>query len=492
MGSYVMAFDVGTSSVKTAVVTTDGRLLSCASEAYPLATPRPGWAEQDPEDYWRALCVSAQRAVSESGVPATEIAGISLCTQWKGIIPVDARGRVLHNCIIWLDARAEEEAAYLNKRLKTGMFNGQSYWAKLLWLKQRQPQVYARAEHIFEVNSFLRWRMTGQCATDVSNDFIHSYTGEINDFYARILQAAEIDREKFPPLVDSTSQTGALAQKPAAELGLPSGIPVFAGCADIPAVAIGAGCGDRGTVHAYFGTSGWVGTVTNRQDVGSGLISTAMDREQDVLLFSMQSVGLALNWALSTFYAAEQAQLGKGIFDLLERELAFLPAGSDRLIATPWLSGELPPLSERARLVFLNASKLHTRQHFVNAVMEGVCYSTRQCVQRCEALTGQKLEKLAVVGGGSGSMHWMQMLSDVLGIPVVVPEDTAHAGTIGGAYCVLAGLGRSQDAEAIRRTRRIQRRFFPRSENRAEYDRMFGIYSELYERLEPIFSQLQA
>ena len=261
MEPYVMAFDVGTSGVKTAVIAADGRLLACAGGTYPLAAPRPGWAEQNPEDYWLALCAGARRAAAEAGIPPEGIAGISLCTQWKGIIPVDAQGRALHPCVIWLDARGEEEAAYLNERLGTGLFSGQSYWAKLLWLKRRRPEIYSRAAYILEVNSFLRRRMTGQWAVDVSNDFIHSPTEETDRFYRRVLEAGELDREKFPPMVDSTDQTGVLAPGPAGELGLPPGIPVFAGSADIPAVAIGAGCGARGAVHAYFGTSGWVGAV---------------------------------------------------------------------------------------------------------------------------------------------------------------------------------------------------------------------------------------
>ncbi len=491
MEPYVMAFDVGTSGVKTAVIAADGRLLACAGGTYPLAAPRPGWAEQNPEDYWLALCAGARRAAAEAGIPPEGIAGISLCTQWKGIIPVDAQGRALHPCVIWLDARGEEEAAYLNERLGTGLFSGQSYWAKLLWLKRRRPEIYSRAAYILEVNSFLRRRMTGQWAVDVSNDFIHSPTEETDRFYRRVLEAGELDREKFPPMVDSTDQTGVLAPGPAGELGLPPGIPVFAGSADIPAVAIGAGCGARGAVHAYFGTSGWVGAVTDRQAPASGLAAAAMDRERDVVLFSLQSVGLALNWAVDQFYAAERAQLGGGIFDLLERELEDLPAGSGRLLAAPWLSGELPPLSERARLAFLNGCPLHTRRHYVNAVMEGVCYAMRQCAQRCGELRDRPLEALTVVGGGANSGRWMQMLADVLGIPVSVPADHAHAGAAGGAYCALAGLGLWRDAGAVRRSRRAERRFLPREERREEYEKMYGVYTGLYQRLEPIFTQLQ-
>lgn len=485
--AYVLAFDVGTSGIKAVLVSDRGKLAAWAEQGYPLLTPRAGWAEQDPEKYWEALCACARRVMTEQ--PAGRIAGISLCTQWKGIIPVDGRGRVLHNGIIWLDARATGEAAELNRRMGSDLFAGQSYWAKLLWLRRQRPQVYEQAEHILEVNSFLRWKMTGEFAADISNDFIHSPDPECSAFYADILRTAEIDPDKFPPLVDSTAQVGAVTDQAARAMGLPAGIPVFAGCSDIPAVAMGAGCGERHKVHAYFGTSGWVAAVVDRGTDYVRALSSAMSRECDVALFPMQSVGLTLNWALAQFYSVEQRQMGKDIFRLLEEELSSVPAGSERLLATPWLSGELPPLSERARVAFLNGSARHTRRHFVNAVMESICYSMRQRVEQCTRQLGRPPEELTVIGGGANSAHWMQMLADVLQIPVAVPASNAHAGAVGAARCALLGLG-LWDGEAGQPDRR--QHFTPRPECWEEYAPLYEAFTELYQRLEPIFTQLQA
>ena len=490
MTEYILSFDLGTSGVKAALVTMDGALAASVERGYPLLTPRPGWAEQDPMAYWQALCACAREVTAGLG-KSQAVAGISLCTQWKGIIPVDRAGNVLHNSLIWLDARAEEEAELLNARLGTREFTGQSYWARLMWLKRRCPEVYRRSETIFEANSFLRWKMTGVRAVDLSNDFIHAWDPAVDDHYARILAAAELDRGKFPPLVRSTDRVGEITAQAGREMGLPAGIPVFAGCCDIPAVAVGAGCGQRGMVHVYLGTSGWVAPVVEHSSGHVHMPSTAFRREDDILLFGMQSVGLALNWTLDQFYRREREELGKGIFDLLERELADIPAGSGRLLATPWLSGELPPLSERARVVFLNASAVHDRRHFVNAMMESVCYTIRQRVEACQEYLGRPLEEITAVGGGAGGRHWMQMLADVLQIPVVVPQANQHTGAIGGACCALVGLGVCRDLSELRQRVRTAGRYEPDPARWEEYRRMYQAFTGLYPALDPVFRALQ-
>ncbi len=490
--TYVISYDLGTSGIKVALVSGSGRLLACAQKGYPLLTPRPGWAEQDPMAYWKALCECTRNVMDGAARRPEAAAGISICTQWKGIIPVDAQGQVLHNSLIWLDARAQEEAEYLNLCLNTRMFTGQSYWARLMWLKNNHPDIYNRADCIFEANSFLRWKMTGLRAMDISNDFIHSLDPAVDGLYDNILKAAGIDRNKFPPLVDSTAQVGMVTRQAGLELGLPDGIPVFAGCSDIPAIAIGAGCGKQNMAHAYFGTSGWVGAVVKHEASLVETPSCALNSREDIVLYGMQSVGLALDWTLKQFYGAELQTMGSGIFAYLEEELKDMPPGSQRLLATPWLCGELPPLCEKARIAFVNANALHTRRHFVNAMMESICYSILCRVRQCEAMLGRPLPDITVVGGGASGGHWMQILADVLQIPVLVPEDNKHAGAIGGAYCALMGLGLCGAMPQIGDQVRMRHRYEPRAENWPEHQRMHEAFVGLFDTLKPVFERLQA
>lgn len=490
-GQYVISYDLGTSGVKVALVSDSGELIAFAEKGYPLITPRQGWAEQDPNAYWSAIASCTHSVLQQAGRDSADAAGIAIGAQWKGIIPVDATGRILHNNILWLDARAEEEAGELNRALETGMFTAQSYWARLMWFRKHRPVLYEETVSIFEVNSFIRWKLTGFSATDISNNFIHSYDPEVNALYSRIVKAADLDGNKFPAIVQSTDPVGFVTEQAACEVGLVPGIPVFAGCADIPAVAIGAGCTERHAVHAYFGTSGWIGAVVDHDKSAVTVPSCAFTPELDILLFSMQSVGLTLNWAVRQFYRAEQMQLGEGIFDLLDRELADVPPGSKGLIAAPWLSGELPPQSDKARAAFLGAGASHDRRHFILAVMESVCYSMRERMRSCEKRLGKPLDVLTVAGGGASSARWMQTLADVLQVPVQVPHFNKHAGAIGSAYCALIGLGLCQGTSEMRQRVRIARRYEPQSEYFKVHEHMYGIYFGLYGILEPVFERLR-
>jgi xylulokinase len=488
---YVISYDLGTSGVKVALVSTQGQLVAFAEQGYPLITPQPGWAEQDPNAYWSAISSCTRQVMKEAGQDPADAAGITISTQWKGIIPVDADGRILYNNILWLDSRAETEAKILNHTLKTDMFTAQSYWARLMWLRNHCYAVYEQAEHIFEVNSYIRWKLTGFSATDLSNDFIHSCDPELDSFYMSILKAADLDRNKFPPLVKSTDPVGFVTTKAAREIGLRPGIPVFAGCADIPAIAIGSGCVERHSVHAYFGTSGWIGAVFDHDMNASKTPSSAFTPELDIALFSMQSVGLTLNWAIQQFYSAEHNQLGGHIFNLLNQELSDITPGSDGLLATPWLSGELPPLSDKARVAFIGAGAKHDRRHFVKAIMESVCYSMRERMLQCEKRLGHTLDALTVVGGGASSPLWMQMLADVLQVPVEVPHFNKHTGAIGSAYCALLGLGLCSSLTETRERVGIAQSYMPRTANIGVYDQMYQVFTTLYKTVEPVFEKLQ-
>lgn len=487
---YVISYDLGTSCVKVALVSGSGDLITYAEQGYPLMTLHQGWAEQDPNAYWSAMASCTRRVLQEAGRNPTDAVGIAIGTQWKGIIPVDATGSVLHNNILWLDARAEVEAMDLNRMLKTNMFTAQSYWARLMWFRKHYPTLYEKTVSIFEVNSFIRWKLTGYSATDISNDFIHSYDPEVNLLYSEIIKAADLDINKFPAIVQSTDPVGFVTERAAHEVGLVPGIPVFAGCADIPAVAIGAGCTERHAVHAYFGTSGWIGAVVDHDITAVTMPSSAFTPNLDILLFGMHSVGLTLNWAIRQFYLAEQTKLGAQVFDLLDQELADISPGSDGLLATPWLSGELPPLSDTARVAFVGAGMKHDRRHFVNAVMESVCYSMRDRMLHCEKRLGRSLDVLTVTGGGASSARWMQILADVVQVPVQVPYFNKHTGAIGSAYCALIGLGLCPGMEETRKRVKIAKCYQPRSEHFKVHERMYDIFSGLYGALEPVFDQL--
>lgn len=490
MKKYILAYDLGTSGVKGAVVDMKGGMVATATEGYPLITPGPALAEQDPELYWAGVCRVTGAVLERAGISPDEIGGIAFGTLWKGIIPVDSRGRVLHNSIIWLDARAGEEAAALNRRFGDGIFSAADYWPKLMWLARHRPDVIAEADTIHEVNSFLKWKATGVSAMDISNCYVRSPDLELDRYYGEIMEFCGIDRAKFPPICRATDLVGRVTAAAAQEMGLCEGIPVFGGNNDIQAITVGAGCAEVGGVHMYFGSSGWTGYTIPHQS--EEIYVSYMDTDRDVFIFGMQAIGLSFNWAVNKFYTAERQRLGDGVFAMVDREVETVPAGSEGVMATPWFFGERPPLYDSdARGCFLNLSANHDRRHMTRAVMEGVCMQFKMGQQYNRDARGLKMPKaINVIGGGACSDVWMQMLSDVMELPVRVPEAARHAGAVGTAYSALIGLGVVSSYAEAADGLSIRREFYPIPENVAVYKKSFSVFSRIYTALHPVFTEL--
>ena len=424
---------------------------------------------------------------SLSGVDPNQIKGLSFGTLWKGIIPVSGN-KALCNSILWLDGRAEDQAARINARFPQAGYSGFSYWPKLLWLRENKPQIVEKADWIMEVNTFLKWKATGVAATDVSNSFLRSFDPALDSYYRELMQFMDIPLEKIPPFVAATEQVGLVTKQAAKELGILPGIPVFGGCNDIQAVTIGAGCPQVGQVHAYFGSSGWLGFTVAHTAMPA---TTPFDHSRDVQMAGMKAVGLSLNWIIRTLFSEQADALGSEIYEELNRRVVQVPAGSDGVFATPWLFGENPGVAGLdARCCFLNLSASHTRDHMARAMMEGVCYHLRQVTQMvCKGKNLPYPKKISAVGGGSCSDVWMQIMADVMDVTVQVPDQPRHAGAIGTAYTALIGLGLCPDYESVSRQIRYSRCFTPNPENRQCYDRGFSVYQTLYTTLKPIFDE---
>ena len=487
MKKYVLAYDLGTSGVKGALVTPEGEVAYTATASYPLYTADGGIAEQDPADYWQGVC-SVTKAVLEKGnVAPEEVMGMALDTMWKGIIPVDDAGNVLHRSIIWLDSRSVEEARLLNEKFGEGTFTSADYWPKLFWLRRNRPDVFEKATAVFEVNSYIKWSATGVASVDEGNSFVRSSDPKLDAFYAEMMDFMDIPRDKFPQVAPSCGLVGYVTEKASAELGLPEGVPVFGGTSDINAIAMGSGAAAIGGVHIYFGSSGWIGYTLAHEF--KELYFSPFDNKRDVHIMGSQAIGLSYNWAIDRFYGEEKKALGDGIYALLDQQLADIPAGSEGVFATPWFYGERPPLFGRdARGNFLGLGAIHDRRHMTRAVMEGVCYQLRMGAEYNLKEKGRHLpEKVRAIGGGSCSGIWMQILADVLDVTIEVPAETRHAGTLGTAYCALVGLGLCNDIEDAASRVNIAKVYTPNPEAVAVYEKGYHVFEKIYKTLAPLF-----
>ena len=469
--NYILSYDAGTSGIKAVLVGTDGSICASATAGYSLLRPQDGWAEQIPAEYWDAACRSAHAVLAQGNVAAGQVIGVIFATQWKGMIPLDAEGNVLHNSIIWMDTRGTAEAQELAE--KTGLACAtRDYWTRLLWFKKNHPDLYAKTVCFLEANSYLKYRATGSKTIDQSNHFTRSPLPKVQAVFDAMLAGGEIAPELFPPVVQATDEVGWLTAAAAQELGLKEGTPVFGGLCDIPAVTIGAGAGAVGAAHVYLGTSGWIG-VTRAIGSGTPRIPVVLSRDRWAHVAGMQSACMSYDWCLRTFYKEEMARLGDGIYGLVEEELSEIPAGSLGLTALPSLNGEGGPFAPTMRAGFVGLTAAHDRRYMVNAVLEGICCILRLRKAAIEKNTGEPITRIHVVGGGAGSPHWMQMLADVLRVEVIVPENARYAGALGAAYCAMIGLGLCGGFEDCAERAQIKARYLPREDAADVYDRQW-------------------
>ncbi|MBQ6088693.1 MAG: hypothetical protein IJK95_03960, partial [Firmicutes bacterium] len=282
--------------------------------------------------------------------------------------------------------------------------------------------------------------------------------------------------------------------KGASDLGLIPGIPVFGGMIDVPAAAAGCGCLKEKDAHIYLGTSGWLSALL-REPVelseGAYLIPSI---DPDLMIYGgcTNACCKMLNWAIDHFYSKEHEEMGSKVFDLINKEASGISAGSDGLYATPWLFGEQFPVCDpNARAMFFNINEKHSRAHFINAVMESICFSMKGQLELLKKDAGFTPEVLGADGGGSLSDHWMQMMADVLQIPVRIPENTRHSGALGAALAAAIGLGwcTFDDAGSLIHT---EKEFLPRPEYKDLYESKYENYKMIYEMSKEMFSRLNA
>ncbi|HOG48840.1 MAG TPA: FGGY family carbohydrate kinase, partial [Anaerolineae bacterium] len=315
---YLLAHDVGTSGNKAVLVDAGGRVLATAFAAYPVHHPHPDWAEQSPDDWWRAIVTSTHEVLQRSGVAPGRVLAIAHTTQLLGIVPMGGDGRPLRPAIIWLDARAPEQAErimrrFLGRRVFAAIagaeLSGKDGLAKLLWLKENEPEVYHKMACFLDVNGYLTYRATGVQAMEWSCASAIAFDVQKKDWLRGVIRHIGLDQGKFAPLVRAIDQVGALTPEAARECGLLAGTPVFGGGGDAQGAAAGAGAVCEGDGHVYLGTSGWVGVVTRKSPTGRhGVVCMqSADPARALLLAEMETAGACLKWIADQFYRAERA-----------------------------------------------------------------------------------------------------------------------------------------------------------------------------------------
>ncbi len=501
--AYILGVDIGTSGTKTVLFSEDGAPVASATYEYPLYTPRNGYAEQEPLDWWQAAVNGIKEVAAH--VPAEEIKGVGLSGQMHGLVMLDAEDKPIRRSIIWCDQRTVAEVEEITRRVGADRMieitanpaiTGFTA-AKIMWVKNNEPQNYERCRHILLPKDYIRFMLTGEYATEVSDASGMQLLDIPNRCWSdEVLQKLEIDKALLAKVYESPEITGKITRRAAELTGLKEGTPVVGGAGDNAAAAVGTGVVEDGKAFTTIGSSGVVFAHTS---------DIAIDKKGRVHTFCCavpgcwhvmgvtQSAGLSLKWFRDNFAWGEmETALSMGVdpYYLMDKEAASVPIGANRLLYLPYLNGERTPhLDPNARGVFFGLSSMHKKKDLLRAVMEGVSYSLRDCVEVMREMDVNVSDMMACGGGGTSAL-WRQMLADLYGCTVKTTENK-EGPALGVALLAAVGAGiYGSVPEACRAVIKPDKEQKPIEDNTHEYERFYQMYKSLYPAMRKSFDEL--
>ena len=498
MERYVLGIDVGTGGTRALIADAQGRVIASATEEHaPFASPRAGWAEQHPDDWWRASQLAIRKALQQKGLRGEQIACVGFSGQMHGAVMLDDRDQVVRPALIWCDVRTQQQCDELTARIgaerliqltcNPALTNFTV--TKFLWVRENEPQNWARVRSVMLPKDYVRFRLTGERAIDMA-DASGTLMLDVaqRKWSKEVLDAAQIDPKLLPALFESPDVCGKVSAEAATSTGLAAGTPVVAGAGDQAAGATGMGIVAPGAVSATIGTSGVVFAATDRPALDAkGRLHTfchAIPGRWHVMGVT-QAAGLSLRWFRDQFGAA--AANGRDPYDVLTEEASKVSPGSDGLLWAPYLMGERTPhLDPDARGMLAGIAAIHTRGHVVRAILEGVAFSLKDTFKIFEEMK-VPVKSIRLGGGGARSPLWRQIQADVYGHEVEIVE--AEEGAAYGA-ALLAGVGAkiwpSVDA-ACQTAVRVAQRVPPIAANVAALEKQYAAYRRVYPAMKSIF-----
>lgn len=492
--TVLLGLDVGTTGAKAVLIGPTGRVLAAAMTEYPLLTPRPGWTEQDPVRWWEAAAATIRRALERGGVRGVDVAAVGLTGQMHGLVTLDERAQVLRPAILWNDQRTAEECAWITERVGadrvlalTGNPVLTGFTApKLIWMRRHEPELYARIGHILLPKDYVRFRLTGELASDVADASGTSlFDVRRRGWSKEMLERLEVPESWLPAVVESTARTGAVTPEGEEATGLPAGTPVVGGAGDQAAQAVGTGIVAPGLISVTIGTSGVVFAPLSKVEVDAqGRLHTfchAIPGRWHVMGV-MLSAGGSLRWLRDAIGRAAWGGFADP-YDGMSAEAAATPPGAEGLLFLPYLSGERTPHADPfARGAFVGLTLRHGRAHLIRAVMEGVAMGLRDTLEIIRALS-IPAGRVRASGGGARSALWRQILADVLGAEVATVTATDGA-AYGAALLGGVGAGLFPTVEAACATTiGTADHTAPDPDRVALYARLYGMYRDLYPSL---------
>lgn len=502
---YLLGIDIGTSGTKTVLFDRGGNPISSSTAEYPLYQPEIGWAEQDPLDWWKAVCITINQVIKDSNINPESISGIGLSGQMHGLVMLDGDGNVLRKSIIWCDQRTAKECVEITEKVgekrliditANPALTGFTA-SKILWVRNNEPEIYEKCRKILLPKDYIRYMLTGEFATEVSDASGMQLLDIKNRCWSKeVLNALDIPIEYLGDVHESIVVSGKVHKKAAELTGLKENTPVVGGAGDQAAGAIGNGIIKSGQISSTIGTSGVVFAHLDEPIIDEkGRVHTFCHAVPGAwhMMGVTQGAGLSLKWFRDNFCTNEievAKYMGIDPYVLMTKEAEKVPAGSRGVIYLPYLMGERTPhLNPKAKGVFFGLSAAHTKNEMLRAVIEGVSYSLLDCMEIIKD-TGMNPTNVMVSGGGGKSELWRQILADMFNCKVSTNK-SSEGPALGVALLAGVGTGVYKDInEACSIAISENSIQYPKEENSLVYKRYYEIYKKIYNDLKGTFELL--
>jgi xylulokinase len=517
---HVLAIDLGTGGPKVAVVAADGHIVAHESEPTTLLLSGDGGAEQDPDEWWKAVTAATRRVLERDPVTVEDIEAVSVTAQWSGTVAVDASGRHLMNAVIWMDSRG---ARYIGEvtggplrvqgydprklrafiRTSGGIpsHSGKDPTAHILFIKHDRPAVYRSTATFLEPADYLNLRLCGRAVSSFDCIAAHWVTDNRDvrniRYDEHLIALSGLDRAKLPQLVPSATVVGTLTQQAAADLGLRPATKVVTACGDVHSAVVGSGAITDYAGHIYIGTSSWLSCHVpwKRTDIlhNQAALPSALPGRY-FIANEQESAGACLTFLRDNVFFADDDLAtdpdGRDVLATFDRIVARTPAGSGRTLFTPWLNGERTPVDDHTvRGGWHNLSLSTTRAELVRSVYEGVAFNGRWLLQVVERFAKRRLPALNFIGGGARSDVWCQIHADVLDREIRQVADPQQANVRGAAFIGLIALGHATAQELARKVA-ISATYRPDPATRSTYDELYREFRNIYKHNKGIHARL--
>jgi len=504
MGEYLLGIDVGTTGTKALLVRPNGEVVARATHEYPLHTPQPGWAEQDPEDWWQATVGAIRQVMAVSGLRPEQVRGLGLSGQQHGSVFLDQHGAVLREALLWCDQRTGPQCDWIHQTIGFDTVVQETLnpvltgfqAPKIVWLRDHEPELYQQLRMVLLPKDYVRYRLSGKFATEVSDAAGTSLLNVPRRTWSQVMvEGIGLKLDMLPPVYESPVASATVSAAAAQEIGLWAGLPIAGGGGDNACSAVGNGVIAEGIVAVSVGTSG---------TVFSPMLQPKYDPKLRVHTFChavpgqwhamgvMLSAGGSLRWfrdALCEAEKAEAARRGVDVYEIITVLAAQAPLGSEGLLFLPYLTGERTPHPDpHARGCFVGLSLRHGKGHLARAIMEGVCYGLKDSLEILRAMS-LPIREVRATGGGARSAFWRQMQCDVFNTPLVrmaIDEGAAFGAALLGG---VAGAVYPDLPAACAAAVQTREPVAPEPGATQRYRDWYPVYRTLYPALQPIFSQ---